>query len=265
MTNIPAFTPVRGEVILPISAEAESRVGNGYSVLDGLAGAEQGTPNMTIAIAAGTVRLAFLPKSYAGGNATIDASNVSLDRKDIIYIDVNGALGVWKGDNLAKVDPQGNSNWKEYTSPYPKASCPSGVPLYEVYIVHGATVIHTTDLRSLARYDPNPRGPWVLPPVLVTNGGGASQAIFTTPNICEIEEIIVTCLEASATRTVNIGWSGSTSILMSDSEVPHTLNGVKAIRWPSSEQTASKVIIATVGGSGATGQWNVWLKLSRYT
>ena len=152
MSNIPAFIPVRGEVILPITSEVEGRVGRGYSVLDGLSGAEQGTPDMTIAIAAGTVRENYVPKSVTAGNATHDASDVSLGRKDIIYIS-GGAIAVWKGDNLAVVDPQGNGNWREYTSPYPKAGCPAGVPLYEVYIAPGDAHLHSDALRSIAQYD----------------------------------------------------------------------------------------------------------------
>jgi hypothetical protein len=158
MANIPAFIPVRGEVILPITTEIEGRVGQGYSVLDGLSGAEQGTPDMTIAIAAGTVRLAYLPKSVSAGNATINASDVTLGRKDIIYINTSGAIAVHKGDNLAVIDPQGHGLWREYTSPYPKAGCPAGVPLYEVYIAPGDTHLHTDALRSIAQYDPISQG-----------------------------------------------------------------------------------------------------------
>jgi hypothetical protein len=263
MANIPAFVPVRGEIILPITAEAKGRVGQGYSVLDGLSGAEQGTPDMTVAIAAGTVRLAHFPKSISAGNATIDAHHDTLGRKDIIYIDANGAIAVWKGDDLAVVDPQGNGLWTEYTSPYPKAGCPVGVPLYEVYIAPGAEHIHSTDLRSIAQYDPLPRGPWTLPPVRVTHDGGASQAILTSPALCEIKEILVKCIEAGATRTVNIGWAADPDAIMADADMPKLLNGVAVGRFPISELTAATAIIATVGGSG-NGEWDVYLEIARY-
>jgi hypothetical protein len=99
----------------------------------------------------------------------------------------------------------------------------------------------------------------------VTHDGGVSQAILTSPALCDIEEIVVKCIEASATRTVNIGWTADTDALMTDSEVPHTLNGIKVIRFPTGEITTATALIATVGGSGGTGEWDIWLKLSRYT
>ena len=263
MANIPAFIPVRGEVILPITTEVKGRVGRGYSVLDGLSGAEQGTPDMTIAIAAGTVRENYVPRSVTAGNATHDASDVTLGRKDIIYINTSGAIAVWKGDNLAVVDPQGNGNWREYTSPYPKAGCPAGVPLYEVYIAPGDAHIHSDALRSIAQYDPLPRGPWTLPPVRILHDGGASQAILTTPVVCEVKEVVTICREAGAARTVNIGWTAIPGALMTDSEVPKLLNGVAVSRFPTSELTAATAIIATVGGSG-NGEWDVYLEIARY-
>ena len=105
---------------------------------------------------------------------------------------------------------------------------------------------------------------YITAPITVTYGGGSSQAIVTTPTLCEIEEIVVLCLEASATRTVSFGWSGSTSILMANADVPKTLNAVKVIRFPTDEITSAKAIIATVGGSGSAGQWKVWLKIANY-
>ena len=265
MPDIPSFTPVRGQIIHPIQHEAKGRVGKGYSVLDGLAGAEQGTPDMTIALDAGNVRLAYIPKAISAGNASFDASHETLDREDIIYIGSTGAIAVHKGDNLAVEDPRGNADWKEYSSPYPKVSLPSGVPLYVVHIAAGATAIHDEDIWPIAQYDPLPRGPWTLPPIRVTHDGGAEQDLLDTPTICEIEELLCECMEASDTRTVEVGYAGATAILMSNSEVPKTLGGVKALRNPlENELTSSKAIIATVGGSGDAGEWDFTFKLSRY-
>lgn len=104
---------------------------------------------------------------------------------------------------------------------------------------------------------------YVTPAVTITRAGGASQAIVTSPAICEIEKVVVLCETASPSGTMSLGWSGSESILMTDSEVPKTLNAVKVIRLPTDEITSAKAIIATVGGSG-NGQWKVWLVIARF-
>jgi len=112
-------------------------------------------------------------------------------------------------------------------------------------------------------------GGWTVPnvsvygPYRITHDGGASQAILTTSALCEIDEIVVKCQQAGASRTVDIGWAADTNALMADSEVPHTLNGTKFIRDPITEITSATALIATVGGSG-DGEWDIWLKISRY-
>jgi hypothetical protein len=112
-------------------------------------------------------------------------------------------------------------------------------------------------------------GGWTVPnvsvygPYRILHDGGATQAILTTPTLCEIEEVVVKCQETGASRTVTLGWATDADALMTDAEVPHTLNGTKFIRNPISEITSATALVATVGGSG-NGEWDVWLKLSRF-
>jgi hypothetical protein len=112
-------------------------------------------------------------------------------------------------------------------------------------------------------------GGWTVPnvsvygPYRITHDGGSSQAILTTSALCEIDEIVVKCQQAGASRTVDIGWAANTNALMTDSEVPHILNGTTFIRNPIAEITSATALIATVGGSG-DGEWDIWLKISRY-
>jgi hypothetical protein len=112
-------------------------------------------------------------------------------------------------------------------------------------------------------------GGWTVPnvsiygPYRILHDGGATQAILTTSALCEIEEVVVKCQETGASRTVTLGWAADADALMTDAEVPHTLNGTKFIRNPISEITSATALIATVGGSG-NGVWDIWLKIARY-
>ena len=102
-------------------------------------------------------------------------------------------------------------------------------------------------------------------PYRITHNGGASQAIVTTPALCEIDEIVVKCQEGSTIATVLIGWAADTDALMTNAEVPKTLNSSKFIRFPTSEFTSATALIATVSGADTVGEWDVWLKISRFT
>jgi hypothetical protein len=112
-------------------------------------------------------------------------------------------------------------------------------------------------------------GTWTVPnvsvygPYRILHDGGATQAVLTTPALCEIEEIVVKCQDTGTTRTLTIGWAADADALMTDAEVPHTVNGTKFIRDPIPEITSATALIATVGGSGE-GVWDIWLKIARY-
>lgn len=103
-------------------------------------------------------------------------------------------------------------------------------------------------------------------PYTILHDGGANQTIVTTPALCEIERIFMVCDEASVTRTVTVGWAADPDALMTDSEVPHTLNDAMSINNPVADPfTSATEIVATVGGFGGTGVWRIWLKFVEYT
>ena len=268
----------------------------GYAVLTGLVGSR--TSSSKVSYTAGTYSnggleksSSILPHLYID---SVPAAAAGKLREDLIYID--GADNIIKREAGTELTPDDPAKFLENYNPKPpqladtdwivlsiilvtetgisssnfgsyatagvhNARKASGMAADDVTLTVDANgVLAIKDVGSLTTS-------YVAPKVHITHGGGASQAILTTPALCEIEEIIVQCTEASATRTVNIGWSGSTSILMSNTEVPHALtpnSGVKAIRNPTNEIVSATPIIATVGGSGATGEWDVWLKISRY-
>lgn len=106
--------------------------------------------------------------------------------------------------------------------------------------------------------------PIIYGPYRITHDGGASQALLTTPSFCIIKSIAVNCVQASSTATVNLGWSGYTTTLMTNVEVPKTLNGKKVILTPTNEFTSATALIATVGGADSVGEWDVYLEIVRY-
>lgn len=72
-------------------------------VVSGCAVTAQGTPDMTVAVAAGTVSVAGATASVAAGNVTIGAADGTNDRKDIVVVSNAGAKSVVTG--TAAADP----------------------------------------------------------------------------------------------------------------------------------------------------------------
>ena len=110
----------------------------GDGVLSGLAGAAQGSPDMTVAIAAGQARVQGYFPFYAGGNATITTADATNPRIDIISIDYNGAITVTAGTAAA--------------APVAPALPANNALLAQVYVSAGVTAIGSNriiDKRSL--------------------------------------------------------------------------------------------------------------------
>ena len=70
---------------------------NGSGVVTGGAVTAQGTPDMTVAVAAGTVMIAGTHYAISAGNATIGTADSSNPRFDLISINTSGALVVTAG------------------------------------------------------------------------------------------------------------------------------------------------------------------------
>lgn len=276
MADIPTFAPSREDMVQALWYDVTGRWQAGYYFISGGCANELGSPGMAIQI---DEILTIYGTTAASASTAIDAHHDTLARIDVLCVDTGGAFYIHKGDNLAIDDPLGNynptthANWTQLQSPYPKAGVPAGyIPLYEIFVGPAVTAIYDEDLFAIAAKGPRPptiasagTGVSVYGPVRITHDGGASQAIQTTPALCEIEAVIVKCAQAPDTATMNIGWAGDTDALMANSEIPILLNGVAAIRNPVSEITSATAIIATVGGAGSIGEWDVWLKITEYS
>ena len=70
---------------------------NGTGVVTGGAVTAQGTPDMTVAVAAGTVLINGLHYTISAGNGTITTADASNPRFDLITINTSGAVVVTAG------------------------------------------------------------------------------------------------------------------------------------------------------------------------
>jgi len=105
----------------------------GDGVLRGLGCAQQGSPDMTVAVAAGMVRIggyfAFVPAA----SVTITAAHATLHRMDLVVCDRNGALSVIAGTPAPATAVSGNV--------IPPLIPDNSVPLAQVYVPPAATAI----------------------------------------------------------------------------------------------------------------------------
>jgi hypothetical protein len=67
-------------------------------VVYGCAVTAQGAPNMTVAVAVGSVRIDGLIVAVAAGNVTITAAHASLPRIDLITVNTSGTKAAVAGD-----------------------------------------------------------------------------------------------------------------------------------------------------------------------
>jgi hypothetical protein len=74
---------------------------SGTGIFNGCAVTAQGTPNMTVAVAAGTVAVAGVTTPVTGGNVPITAANATNPRFDLICVDASGTKSAVAGTPAA--------------------------------------------------------------------------------------------------------------------------------------------------------------------
>lgn len=99
----------------------------GDGVLSGMGVAAQSTPDMTVAVAAGQVRIGGYFAAYAGANVTITTADSTNPRFDLICCDYNGTVSRVGGTAAAL--------------PVPPAIPANSIELAQVYVPAGVTSI----------------------------------------------------------------------------------------------------------------------------
>ena len=223
MADIPARETLRGWMWQPVWDVATQRWQAGTYYSSGGCANEQAGPDMSIQVD----ELVGNGHTTSAGNVSIDAAHATLARMDVLYQTAAGAFAIHKGDDLAIDDPLGlynpstHANWQTLASPYPKASVPAGVPLYIIFVAPAVTAIYDEDLMPIACKGPMPpaiasagTGISIAGPVRITHDGGLSQAILTSPALCEIDSIVVQCSEApDGTVSLNVGWAAQAQLV----------------------------------------------------
>lgn len=104
-------------------------------VMSGCAVTAQATPDMTVAVAAGTVKTNSVSKTVAAANATITAADATNPRFDLVVITSAGAIAVRAGDAAAV--------------PKPPAKTANDVVLAVVYVPADDTAIDANQIVDL--------------------------------------------------------------------------------------------------------------------
>ena len=140
----------------------------GDGVLSGMGVSAQGTPDMTVAVAAGLVRIGGYFAYYAGANVTIAAADSTNPRIDTVCCDYNGTVSRVAGTAA--------------TLPVPPDVPANSIQLAQVYVQAGATSIgagnivdkRVVELDFFDYYDE------FLPAALATTGNISNGAWGTT-------------------------------------------------------------------------------------
>lgn len=104
----------------------------GNGVVSGCAVTAQGTPNMTVAVASGTVRVGGSEVSVASGNVTITTADASLPRFDLVVVGSSGVKSAVAGTAAS-------------TPAFPAIPA-SSVVLAAVYLPPSATSVGSTQI-----------------------------------------------------------------------------------------------------------------------
>lgn len=100
--------------------------------ISGCAVTPQGSPDMTVAVAAGTVMVLGVPATVTGGNVTITTAHASLPRKDIVVVSNAGAKSVTAGTAAAQ--------------PLKPAIPANSIVIAEVYVPANDTAINANQI-----------------------------------------------------------------------------------------------------------------------
>lgn len=135
----------------------------GDGVLAGLTCSAQGSPNMTVAVAAGQGRIGGYYPYVIAQNASIAAAHSTLPRFDLISLDYNGTITVTQGTAAAApISPNIPSN---------------SISLAQVYVAAGATSISSAAITDKR---------FVLPDDFDIYDEFTSNALVTTGNLGEL-------------------------------------------------------------------------------
>ena len=153
MANVGNITTQKGEQFTHAHVASMARRDFGFHVLSGCDVHQAGTPGLSVVVDSGYISSGFATarKTVSGGTLTIATPDVSLPRMDVVYVDPNGAVGIYAGTPTA-ISPSTETDFKKMASPSPGTTIPNGVILSLVYVAAGATEILNASILDIASY-----------------------------------------------------------------------------------------------------------------
>jgi hypothetical protein len=151
MTTIPGAQLEKGDVLRSTPLESIKRALAGFFVVAGCNVAADAPLSTYVNVEAGSI-------FYAGAPASSGAISINLQtyidpahpKIVIAYIDINGIVQIHDGIAEDEI-PIGETDWDLWKTPAPAATTmPVGVPLVEIKLDAGTTVILQTDIKSVA-------------------------------------------------------------------------------------------------------------------
>lgn len=220
----------------------------GTGVVSGCAVTPQGSPDMTVAVAAGTVMVADAPATVTGGNVTITTAHATLPRKDIVVVNGSGTKSVTAGTAAAQ--------------PLKPAIPASSVVLAEVYVPAADTAINAnqiTDKRVLIT------NPIITVGMLVEGGPPATgnRMVWRAPFACTV--IAVRSHFDAGTNIVVNARKNQASNFCSSNFTNSTANawGAATVNQNQSIVAGDDIELMLVSLSGAVTRANIQVDLSR--
>ena len=175
---------------------------NGSGVVTGGAVTAQGTPDMTVAVAAGTVMIAGTHYAISAGNATIATADSSNPRFDLISINTSGALVVTAGTAAS--------------NPVFPALPSTTATLAAVHVPAGDTAIATaqiTDKRVIAR------SPGVPDDAILWLGTTGDTAIMHSTSVISADAEVSNLIEGTSVHLATTANSLIVSNLTNDGDI----------------------------------------------
>jgi hypothetical protein len=256
---------VRGDLLSWAQIEMLMRAMKGYAVLDGYALSAQGTPDDTIAGAAGNSIFAAKPIARAAaGNITIAACSETQYRIDAFYAKDDGTIGIHQGDNAAKSDPLGNDNWRQYIAPVIKAAIPAGSILGCCIVkprAGGVPVIEAGDIWSWGPV--NKIKEIVTAPIEVDHEAASPFTFFTAPANSIISLASCRNIENESGCVLTIGDEDDPDSHCTDALMPVATTDAPVVApLPAQYYATAKALRATVTTAGTSGKWNVQFRVT---
>jgi hypothetical protein len=167
MANVSPISIAKGQMMTSAHVTSFARADQGYYVLSGCDVNQAGTPGLSVVVDSGYVQAGFgtARKTVTGGTVTISTPDVTNPRIDVIYVDATGTLGCYAGTPAA-ISPTSKTDFKEFSTPCPGATIPTGIILALVYVAASETTILNADIWDIASY-----GPYVVESPTTTTSG----------------------------------------------------------------------------------------------